>query len=489
MLTLCVKTSTKANKRSMSGFLKSLKETRKIKRTNGPDVIEDVFDQKYQMFLEEVKEKTDWKPGEDVLPKIPNFVTHFYLGVSFRLTDIPLHFPNSDYRPEEFAAATIRDRKSVGLAFENGQVVLSGAKSTPDVQYTTAQDIKQLSSLPQLVRVMNEDGSPMEVTVNELEPSNTFNKRHFLSGASLSPDPFITGIKYRVYAISTLEKVIKFTNSSLVNVVGSGIGSTKRIKLALMSVVLDKYCSPWEPDSFPGLKFVIHQKYCPITLKECTAHIFDSGATVFMGAPCKEDVINLFMFTKCIIKQFEDEKTPVNSSFNKYYYRMKELQEINKMIGNISMDERINLANTILETASEKCFGSYMYDYQTKDEEMETTKKQGCDLFGRRQKSRTHTSRTVVERKIDIMDSLSRMTTGVGLQATNLDDSTKRVRYRVRKDFHGASHIDLEEEVPSGVRDFKGAGSTFTDEKEMDVEERHTLNTVLAEINLDDFLS
>jgi TATA-box binding protein (TBP) (component of TFIID and TFIIIB) len=383
---------------------------RKIVRKNGSKIIKNVTALELEAYLEDVKQKTNWQPGEDILPKIPNYVMHLFLkNVSFRLIDIALNLPNSDYRPEEFAAATTRRKKTVCLIFENGKLVMSGAKSLEDIKFATLQYIQQLASVPQLVRVLNDDGTPMEVTIDQLErestplnlDSNNFSlsssspssscssssitspsvsssttssnfKQRLLSGLACCNDTdnifFNQQRKYPVFAISTLEKAIKMQDFHLVNVVGSGIGSVQPIDLSLMSKILDKYCSPWDPESFPGLKFIIHQRFCPIKLPECTAHIFDSGAMVFMGGPCKEDVINGFMFTKHIIKNFVDTQAPQFSQISRFKYRMQQREEVNASINIIPVKERVKVANMILENASVTCFGSYMYDQMAKME-------------------------------------------------------------------------------------------------------------------------
>lgn len=381
---------------------------KKIPRDNLNIEIEDIERKKLEEYLEEIKVKTDWLEGEDIIPKISNYVMHFFMNdIGFRLSDIPLYFPHSDYRPDEFAAATIRRKKAVCLIFANGKLVMSGAKSTEDIKYATFQFIQQLSSIPQLVRVLDSDKkTPLYVTSDDLEPlpGDIDNKVAFLNGDYNieTGGCFLPGKKYPVYAFSTLEKVMKFQDFSIVNVVGCGIASTKTIDLALISIILNTYCSSYDPESFPGLKFVIHQKYCPIRLKECIAHIFDSGNIVFMGAPCKEDVIYAFMFVKCIVRYFVDQKATFHKILSKFQYRTKQQLELNENIDDISSSNRHKIANKILEVSSIKCFGNYMYDFIDTDKMNIDSSKLENNFTTTNTPDNNTTSEPLYQKKIDL---------------------------------------------------------------------------------------
>lgn len=301
--------------------------------------------------IEELKIMTDWRPGEDVLPRTPNYVTNSTLGVSFKLKDIVLQLSNSYYKPEEFAAVTLKLWGSACLVFENGNIVTTGLTSGNDVKYGQYQYRLQLMNVKQMVKVLNNDGTPMTASEDELE--QPVNSTGVLP--KMRPD-----VRKELYTLTTMEKLMEFKNYSVVNVVGSGKGSAQPIDLSLFSNIMTTSRSEWEPEIFPAIKYQLTRKYCPLSVPKCTAHIFDSGAMVFMGATCQEDVINGFLFLKCIIKQFVDRKANYQNISDKFKYRLNQINETNDKMKHVSQLEKAQLELSILQDASTKCFGDYM---------------------------------------------------------------------------------------------------------------------------------
>lgn len=298
-------------------------------------------------YIDKLKQKTDWEEGEDILPFIPNYVMNFFLDVPFKLSDLALYLPNTYYKPEDFAAPTLRVLSTACLVFGNGKLVVTGGKSGNNVKHAAYQYRRLLMKIHTLVRVLNNDGTPMLVGDDEVVTNPAFPKR---------PSP---GVKRQVYAITSMEKLMKFKNYNLVNVVGSGLASIKPIDLALMRNIMTTSVSEWEPEIFPACKMKIPDKYVPLSVPKCTTHIFDSGACVIMGATCNEDVMNLFLFLKCVVKYFIDDQIGQTKITSKFHYRLGQIYAISELTKNMDSTHKQDLERKILEESSTKCFGSY----------------------------------------------------------------------------------------------------------------------------------
>jgi TATA-box binding protein (TBP) (component of TFIID and TFIIIB) len=219
-----------------------------------------VVNHQYKPFLKyinDLKKRTDWREGEDILPIIPNYVMNmtFESDLHFRSTDLALTLPNTYFKPDEFPAPTLRILKTACLVFDNGKLVITGGQSDNNVIYAAYQYRRQLMKIVHLVKVLNEDGTPKLASEDEL-----------VQPKPPCPIPPNTrpNVKKQVYALTTMEKLMKFKNFNLVNVVGTGIASILPIHLANMSNIMVTSVSDWQPELFPGLGFIIRRTHCPI---------------------------------------------------------------------------------------------------------------------------------------------------------------------------------------------------------------------------------
>jgi TATA-box binding protein (TBP) (component of TFIID and TFIIIB) len=305
----------------------------------------------FEKYVNELKERTNWVEGEDILPIISNYVMNmaFKNNFTYRLKDLSLSLSNIYYNPEEFAAPTIRNNVTACLSFPNSKLVITGGKSEENVRYSSYQYKRQLMQVQHLVKVLNEDDTPMLVTEDEL-----------IQPGSDCPIPARTrpSVKKQVYSMTTMDKMLDIEDFNLVNVVGSGLGSKQPIDLSLILRIMTT-TSEWEPAFFPGLKFIVFKKYCPIKNPQCTAHIFDTGSIVIMGATCVQDVINCFLFLKCVVKYFLDRPYFNDNEFSKFQYRINKVNET-RSLARLPASEKFNLEKQILEECSRKCFGDYI---------------------------------------------------------------------------------------------------------------------------------
>lgn len=324
--------------------------------------IENTSIERTVLWLEDLKRRTNWKPGEDILPHIPNYVTNSYLDVSFDLKELMLYLPTSCYRPDGFAAAVLlrltKDRAC--LAFKNGKLVVTGSRSLYDVIYATLQYRIELMNVRHLVKVLNNDGTPMKVMEDEImdEPEDSPFPNH--------PRPKVAK---QVYAFTKLDKLMKFSDFSVVNVVGAAVIVVEPIDLALLGRIMTTSVSEWEPQNFPGLKCRVYERYCPLSIRFCTFLIFDSGLVVGMGATCYEDLVNGFLFIKCLCKYFIDRKALKQNITDKFKYRIEQIVETASLMDEIPESERIGLETKILEECSVKCFDDYLVGKHKEEQE------------------------------------------------------------------------------------------------------------------------
>jgi TATA-box binding protein (TBP) (component of TFIID and TFIIIB) len=240
---------------------------------------------------------------KQLFPKITNYVVNFFIGAPFHLTDLSMYASNVDYKPENFAASTLRIGDTACLVFRIGKIVITGAKSYHEVMRAGHACRLFLETIPQLVRV-KDDPSENENNNNRIQKS------------------------HGKFAITSLRKNMTSKAFKVVNVVGSGKVSDKPIHLALLDSVMTRYSS-WDPEVFPGLKFTIKSEYCPMMVSECTSHLFDSGRAVIMGAQCLNDIVNCFSFLRCLASHFLDEEA-LYTTESKYKYRIRKMLDMNE---------------------------------------------------------------------------------------------------------------------------------------------------------------
>ena len=250
------------------------------------------------------REVTEW----DYYPMITNYVVTVKLKVWLKIKSAPLYMSNCKNNPKTFAAIVLKINDTTCLLFSTGNMVVTGAKTKQGSILAAHRYRLLIEKIPQTVIAVNEK----------------------------------TG--ERIEKIVTLERYTQFANFRVVNVVGCSTLLDRNINLRDLERSNGKETG-WDPEIFPGLLCSIKSnEECPLSVPECTAHVFTTGKGVIMGVKTKKEVNTAHRFLKKMVSRFVEE-TDTTKATERFFYKLKVLISSNPYISVKPQSKKNSLAD------------------------------------------------------------------------------------------------------------------------------------------------